>query len=887
MSIGQRFLTRLRALDIGLLPTDSAEQRLAKTGLLITATGMTIVASFYTVAFFLLDRPLSAWIPGGYCIVSLISILSFVLTKRYEVFRFSQIILILFLPFCLQWSLGGFAQSGSMSVFAFLAIVGALVFHGTKQASWWYLSYIALLVFSGIIDHLLIKEVPPLADPARAIMGAANIVGTTVTIFFVLRYTLDRSQRTLEEVRAQRVAAEDATRTVAQQAEQLKELDRTKTLFFANISHELRTPLTLLLGPLQSTLNEPGLNDEQRKRLTLASRNGRRLLRQINLLLDFTKAEAGHTKLDLSTEDPVDLARQVVDESLPAARARKIDMKLVVDGTFGPVELDRDRMDQVLLNLVSNAIKFTPEGGRIELRVTREGDEILYSVTDTGIGIPESEIPQLFQSFKQARHDQAADAAALFRQEHQGTGLGLALAKQLVELHGGRIDVTSKVGAGTTFTVRVPIVKPAVETAPVAAPTARSSKSRVELADIEAQTAAEAATPSRAAAAATPSTASGERPRVLVVDDQPDLRVYLSDILSGQYTILEARDGQEGIDRAIAERPDLIISDVMMPRRSGFELVEELKAHRQAQATPILLLTARGGTEGTIEGLRRGADDYLSKPFDPDELLARVHALLRLTKMDRELARLNAHFENELEAAQLVQASLMPSESPDVPGLDVGGDMLSASHLGGDFFDFLPFATTTGEKRLGIAIGDVTGHGAASALITAVAKASMQTNVTVEHPPAEVLSTLNRVILDSTKGKRLMTFFYGVYDVRTKNLRYANAGHTFPWILNQKNKTVRPLSQAGVPLGVEHGSAYQEHSVTLASGDTLVMFSDGIVDAEQGERPYGIKRIHKLILQNHQMPAKHLAKELIQDALRFCAQPRPHDDMTTVVMKLS
>ncbi|MBA3394369.1 MAG: SpoIIE family protein phosphatase [Deltaproteobacteria bacterium] len=884
MSLGQRFVARVRGLDIGILPTDSPEQRLAKAGLVITATGMGLVAVFYAVAFLLVDRQISGWIPGAYSIVSVISIVAFAVTKRYEVFRFSQIILILFLPFCLQWSLGGFAQSGSMAGFGFLAIVGALVFHGTRQALWWYLGFIGLLIFSAIIDSYLRARVLPLGSAAITLMGAANIIGTTVTIFFVVRYTLDRSQRTLEEVREQRMAAEVAGQKIAEQAEQLKEVDRAKTLFFANVSHELRTPLTLLLGPLQSTLGEKGLTDDQRRRLTLASRNGRRLMRQINLLLDITKAEAGQMKLDLSTQDPVDIARLVVEESTPAARARQIEMTLRAVGQVGLVEVDRDRIDQILLNLVSNAIKFTPEGGRIEVRVEREDQQIIYTVADTGIGIPAAEIPNLFQSFKQAQRVGGDNAAAMYRQDHQGTGLGLALAKQLVELHGGMIAVHNQpVGTGSIFVVRLPIVvSGATATAPATEAFTRTNRAQVDLADIEAQLPAETV-PAKSVSADD----GVVRPRVLVVDDHADVRTFLRDVLGSRYQIIDACDGQQGIDRALAERPDLIISDVMMPRRSGFELVEELKANRHTRAIPIILLTARGGSERAVEGLQRGADDYLSKPFDPAELVARVGSLLRMTKLERELSEINSVMEEELQAAQLIQASLMPSEGPVMPGLDVGGDMISATQLGGDFFDFLPFTTTTGDRRLGIAIGDVTGHGAGSALVTAVAQASMQTNTNVDSLPVNVLNALNQVILGSTKGKRLMTFFYGLFDVRTQTLRYANAGHTFPWILNARTRSVKPLTQPGVPLGLDHGSKFNERSVTLTSGDTLVLFSDGVIEAEKEGKAYGIKRLQKLIWDKHELPARGIAQEVIQDALRFCEQRKPNDDMTTIVMKLS
>jgi len=901
--------------SFGALPSDGDEERAMKASLFMTSAMMAIAAGIWSVVYIIFHRYLTAAIPGTYFIITAISIVLFALTKRHRWFRSSQLLLIMVLPFMVQWSLGGFAKGSAVMLWAFLPMMGALVFH-PKYAVRWFVAYEALTVVSVLIDLRIDRNWPALPPALIESFWLGNVGGLCLVIFLVVRYFLGRNASILEEIRVQRKQAHDAWAKVAEQAEQLQELDRSKTLFFANVSHELRTPLTLLLGPLQSTLEESsGLNDDQRRRLTLASRNGRRLLRQINLLLDFTKAEAGKMTLDLSVEDPVALARAIVEESAPAARARNLTLTLDAPAAgVLPIEIDRDRIDQALLNLVSNAIKFTPEGGKITLALRRDDGALTLALTDTGIGIPKDEIPKLFQSFRQVQRSTDGGAGAMYRQEHQGTGLGLALSKQIVELHGGTIDIESELGVGTTFRVRLPIVKadraaePALPAPLPARERARGMRSDLSDFDTgsEGKAGQAAAGPAAAAgagaalslpggdgqAAGAPAASAvmdGDdvRPRVLLVDDNPDVRSYLTDLLHARYQLLEAVDGQQGIDVAIKELPDLIISDVMMPKKSGFELVDALKTTGRTRGIPILLLTARSGVEGTIEGLRRGADDYLSKPFDPKELLARSAALLRLTKVERELAKVYARVNEDLEAAQTIQNSLMPTGSFSLGGLDLGGTMITASQLGGDFFDFLPFTNGSGHK-VGIAIGDVTGHGAASALVTAVAKASLETHVNADVPPPLVLSTLSRVIFDSCKGKKLMTFFYGVMDSKTNVLTYANAGHTFPLIYNEKTKASRSLCHPGVPLGVDREAAYEARSAELSSGDVLVLFSDGIVEAEtKTGKTYGSRRLQRQIVSLAQLSAQQVATGLVNDALTFAAQPRPEDDMTAVILKVS
>lgn len=880
---------------------DTHEEGVATITLLIISMVVAVAAILWSLTYWLLDRPLSASIPGGYAVVSFLSIAFFLISKRHTFFRFSQIFLILLLPFLLQWSLGGFSSSSHVSLWSFLAILGALMFHGVKPSLWWYLAFVALLLASGFLDPYLSARFAPLPEKFRIGFAVGNTMGVSLGLFWAVRYYITRNQKALAEVRRQtleaeraRAVAEQAHATITEQAEKLRDLDRLKTQFFANISHELRTPLTLLLGPIQRVLeHHDRLDDDTSRQLTLAARNGRRLLRQINMLLDFTKADAGHMKLELAPEDPVALARNVVEESRPAAQARNIYIAFEGPDWADPMEIDAHRMDQVLLNLVGNALKFTPDGGSITVAVAVSWDAVEFRISDTGIGIPASELPHLFQVFRQVRRDRAqlGSAASLYRQEQQGTGLGLALVKQIVDLHHGRVEVASQEGVGTSFRIILPRLLSRADTEPEAVAKEADAMPVDVSAEVDApafglradleryiedgREAVESASP---ASGATQRASTGYR--VLVVDDNADVRIFVRELLQSKYIIQEASDGEQGIQRAIANSPDLIISDVMMPRRSGFELVYELKSNPATRNIPIILLTARGGT--AAESLQAGADDYLAKPFDPNELDARVLALLRITQLEREVRAMNQQLASEMEAARKVQESFMPRGELRVTGFNIAGRLVPATQLAGDYYDFFP---SHDGRLVGIAVGDVMGHGASSALVTAVAKAAL-TSHSAMLQPSRVLTGLGHAVWDALGGLKHMTCFYGLLDAHGRRLRFANAGHTTPFIYSQRQDRVTAYPLSGEPIGISREVSYVERELILEPGDVCVLYSDGLVEATHAEsaRAYGARRLADQIKRMAGLPAHDMAEALINDVAMFTGRAF-EDDMTAVVIK--
>jgi signal transduction histidine kinase/CheY-like chemotaxis protein len=394
-----------------------------------------------------------------------------------------------------------------------------------------------------------------------------------------------------------------------ERAESLAELDRAKTTFFSDVSHELRTPLTLLLGPLGDVLDstDPPLTDDVRDQLSLAMRNGQRLQRLVNDLLEVASIEAGRAS---PVRVETDLATFTAElAGIFRSAAERAGLRLTVDcpPLERPACVDPRMWEKVVVNLLANAVKYTFVGG-IDVALRTDGDRFVLTVADTGVGIVAEELPNLFQRFHRV-----PGATARTR---EGTGIGLALVQELVALHEGTVSVTSEPGRGSTFTVALPVGRP--DAVPAGARAVPSEAARGEAASWEQETVRPGGGRSGPAGSAT----------VLVVDDNADMRAYLTRLLGTQWTVRTTANGEEAL-AAVADRaPDLVLTDVMMPRIDGFELLRALRADPATRHIPVIMLTARAGQEASVEGLEAGADDYLAKPFRSAELFARVRVAL-------------------------------------------------------------------------------------------------------------------------------------------------------------------------------------------------------------------------------------------------------------------
>jgi PAS domain S-box-containing protein len=421
-------------------------------------------------------------------------------------------------------------------------------------------------------------------------------------------------------------------------AEALAEIDRAKTTFFSNISHEFRTPLTLMLGPLEELLTSPDrVSREDMRVVEVMHRNGLRLLKLVNALLDFSRIEAGRIEIH---RQPTDIAVFTAElASLFRSAIESAGLRLEIDIGSTPViaNIDRDMWEKIVMNLLSNAFKFTFDGFiRISLHANAEHG-IELSVRDTGIGIPEQELARVFERFHRV-----AGAAG---RSMEGSGIGLAMVQELVKLHGGTIRVDSTSGHGACFTVTLPApLEPALD-APGAPHAEASNRARsyVDAAmrwmpDADEQPVAESEedTPLGATATAEPTPADALPGRVLIVDDNADLRDYMRRMLSAAgHDVSVAADGEAALAMARSVRPEVIVSDVMMPRLDGFALLQAVREDEALRDTPVVLLSARAGEEARVGGLEAGADDYLTKPFPARELVARVSSNLRLARLRR------------------------------------------------------------------------------------------------------------------------------------------------------------------------------------------------------------------------------------------------------------
>lgn len=431
-------------------------------------------------------------------------------------------------------------------------------------------------------------------------------------LFYILRrYELNR-QRLKNNLHLEKL-----------EAERLKELDSFKNRLYTNLTHEFRTPLTVILGMAGQMKGEAA---------RLIEANGNNLLRLINQLLDLSRLENHAFQLHLQQADIVPYLRYVTESFQTYANSRNLSLRFFSPAESLTMDFDPEQLKQVLVNLISNALKFTHSGGEVVVRLIPQESRLGIAVQDTGIGIAEAALPHIFDRFYQA--DNSATRSG------EGSGIGLAHARELVTLMEGSLTVQSRPGDGSVFTVLLPLRRTAPKQE-ATLPGKEGGAWGVFMPEIEPQQEA-------------PATAPDSRPLLLLIEDNPDVVTYLKSILSGQFRLDIAYNGLIGIEKALAELPDLIVSDVMMPEKDGFEVCDTLKNDQRTSHIPLILLTAKADAASRIAGLLRGADAYLAKPFDKEELLVRLNALLERQQ------RMAAYFSQKLQGGEepLAEASI-------------------------------------------------------------------------------------------------------------------------------------------------------------------------------------------------------------------------------------
>jgi signal transduction histidine kinase len=509
---------------------------------------------------------------------------------------------------------------------------------GSFEVKYWSPRNIPILSATGEVLYILHRAVD-VTDLARASEAGEELRGRTED----MEREVVRRSRELDA----------ANRQLREANEKLSHLDAVKTAFFSNVSHEFRTPLTLMLGPLEDSLRDAvhPLSNAHRKRLQLAHDNALRLLKLVNELLDFSRLHAGRLRGKFAPSDFARLVRELTGMFQTAFDKAGLRLYMDCQSLSVPIWVDCDMWEKIIPNLVSNAFKFTL-AGQVTVRVLETPSHAVVEVADSGTGIAQSELPQIFERFHRV-------TGAIGR-THEGAGIGLALVRELVELHGGTIGVDSEPGRGSVFRIEIPKGREHLSADAVvqegtpqpnsadAAGTAAATASVGAVGTVggagiagmahatEAARWVDANSDGNVRMAMTPCREESARPLVLVVDDNADLRDYMQGLLVAHYDVITANDGRDALDRIRSTPPDIVLSDVMMPHMTGIDLVRALRSDPSTVAIPVILLSARAGAEATVEGLDAGSDDYLTKPFTAHELLARVRSHMQLAHARRK-----------------------------------------------------------------------------------------------------------------------------------------------------------------------------------------------------------------------------------------------------------
>lgn len=467
-----------------------------------------------------------------------------------------------------------------------------------------------------VISALLVWYffIPPAFSFVLKDLSAVYSVVVFVLMGGLFAWFHERLQHSMRQADKALASSKEANEKITQLYEKTLELDALKTQFFANVSHELRTPLTLILGPLERRLQKYG-NDHpaagERHETEMMLRNARLLYRHVTDLLDAAKLDAGRMLLAWSRLDISCLTRTMASHFESLATERHIDYRIAVPDEL-LAEVDGEKLQRVLLNLLSNAFKFTPDGGVVSVRLFRDGEQVSIEVEDNGPGVPIELREAVFERFRQVEGNAS--------RRHGGTGLGLAIVKDFVELHGGSVALTEAPGGGALFAVRLPLSAPAGTA--LAEPVATDAVIGRQVLD-------ELAAPAVNAGSAATVLGDSDLPLLLVVEDNLDMNDFIATALRPFYRVATAFDGCDGLAKALLLRPDLILTDLMMPGMSGDDMVKELRRQAATRDVPIVMLTARADEATRLNLLEAGVQEYLNKPFSIDELLVRVRGLVR------------------------------------------------------------------------------------------------------------------------------------------------------------------------------------------------------------------------------------------------------------------
>ncbi|MCP3958476.1 MAG: response regulator [bacterium] len=700
-------------------------------------------------------------------------------------------------------------------------------------------------------------------------------------------YVLMAASGVLGYVRIKTIAQEREVESHRQEARRLKQLDRMKDDFLANTSHELRTPLNGIIGISESLLDGAGgeLSKATRENLVMVASSGRRLSHLVDDILDFSKLRNHEIVL---RRHPVAL-RELVEITLTLSRpllgGRDLELRNDVAADLAEVDADEDRLQQILHNLVGNAIKFTRSGHiAVSARPVGGGEQLEVAVEDTGVGIPPEKLDRIFESFQQA------DASSA--REFGGTGLGLTITRRLVELHGGTVGVSSTPGEGSRFTFTLPVWSGDGEERPEPSRSQQLSRVRdvapalglVDLGDAAAEASVAEAAARPLALASVGAGGNGSGGQILCVDDEPINLQVLENLLGLEgYAIRRANDGPECLELlGQGYLPDLVLLDVMMPRMTGFEVARRIRQEHSAHRLPILLVTAKNQVSDLVEGLSSGANDYLSKPFSKEELLARVRTHLNLSRAHTVEAEHERKTE-EMKQARAIQLSLLPKAPPEIPYLELAAYLETATEVGGDYYDFFPQP----DGALYIVTGDATGHGISAGMMVSMTKSALKA-LEVQSPHM-LLQQLNSVLraVDLSRMQMALNVVY----ITEHEVAISSAAMPPAFLYRAADGQAEEILIPGLPLGSLPEIEYELRIFDLRPGDALVLLSDGLPELIQQQ---GSEDGYAVVGQTVESHGHGSAREIL-DSLTALAENGNgatngesrllDDDVTMVVVK--
>ncbi|MBN2160480.1 MAG: SpoIIE family protein phosphatase [Spirochaetes bacterium] len=668
----------------------------------------------------------------------------------------------------------------------------------------------------------------------------------------------------------------DRTRELEEARTRLLELDKIKSSFFTNISHEIRTPLTLILSPVESVLQSGNVKAVDEEFLKNIQRNAIRLLRLINNILDSSKIEAGKMALRIREVDIVKVLKNYISTIQPAAESRGIALSIETLKDSITLHLDIEKIDKIFYNIFSNSMKFTDREGSIRVRIMDDEKWCYIEVEDTGVGIPSGQLLRIFDRFSQV-DDRST-------RKYEGTGIGLSLVREFVDLHGGRIAVWSRHvddypdRHGSVFTITLRkgreylrerenveydtgprLDEPGFERRRFVG--VREMYDHMEQASDEGR-----------------DDGGTFKHTILIVEDNVDMRNFLVSILKDEYRTIAAPNGAEGLKKAVELRPDLIVTDVMMPIMNGYEMTHLIKENPSLRIVPIIMLTAMSEHADTVRGFEYGADDFLKKPFNSMELLARVRSHLKNYEYEKIIMARNQEIEADLRTARLLQQRLLPEKIPDISGYRSFVTYIPMDLVGGDFYDF-----KADGNSVELFIADVSGHGLPGALISTITKIAYE-NISDRSSPARVLEVLNEVICRSIVESNYVTVFYGRVDREARMMSFANAGHFPPLLYRPGTDEFLELNSKGSPLGWFQDLEVEESQVKLASGDRLLLYTDGITECMGREQLlFGDERLKACIRENIGLSPEAFTEKLMSELKDFCGKNKFDDDLCLIV----